>query len=299
MNPTAIFLGLSANFCFSLASQIFTYYSRKISVNFVNEFKALVAFACFVLYVALNTFISGQSFPTLPNLTLITLLMTSGFLGLGVGDIFLLQAYSRIGPGRTLMLFGFQPLVIGFASFLLFDQYLNQTKFYAILSFMCCVGIFSLESFKRSGHWEVRGLVMALLGVFFDAAGVLMSRWCFNQDANLSPFMANMWRCLGALLYFRLYALKMGKTTPIAIWGALPKKDRLLMILAPVLGAFLSLTLYYKALQFAHLATLSGLAITGTVLSAVFECALEKKWPSRYLIGAFAFFLIGMAILLD
>jgi len=282
--------GLGANLSFALGSQIFTIYSRKISSVWMNCFKALIGLIGFGVFVTF--FSSWHSIP----LKYFLLFFTSGFMGLGVGDIFLLKAFSKMGPGRTLMLFGFQPLIIGILSYFVFGQVLDASKFWAILFFILCLGTFSFESFKKSGHWDISAISIAFIGMFLDAVGVIITRYSFDHNPMVSAMEGNFHRCIGAVSVFILLSI-FKPFGFIVKWREQKFFDKKMLIAGSLLGTFLSLALYLKAMQSAHLASLSGIAITGTIFSSLFECLIEKRWPSRYLLMAFVFFLFGMKIL--
>ena len=103
----AYLYALAANFSFAVGVQFFTHYARKVSSLWVNAFKGGVAAALFLL-----TVLAGGGFsPVEPGAAALFLL--SGMAGLGVADICLIKAFSLMGPGRTMMVFGLQPLLIG------------------------------------------------------------------------------------------------------------------------------------------------------------------------------------------
>ena len=282
--------GLGANLSFALGSQIFTMYSRRISSAWMNCFKAIIGLIAFGISVSL--FSTWHSIAP----SFFFLFFLSGFMGLGVGDIFLLKAFSEMGPGRTLMLFGFQPLIIGILSYFVFGQTVDSHKFWAILFFILCLGTFSIESFKRSGHWQVKAIAIAFIGMSLDAIGVIITRYSFDHNPDLSAMEGNFHRCVGAVSVFVILSF-IKPFNFVSKWKERATKEKALLIVGSLLGTFLSLALYLKAMQTAHLASLSGIAITGTIFSSLFECIIEKRWPSRYLLIAFIFFLCGMKIL--
>lgn len=282
--------GLGANLSFAIGSQIFTFYSRQISSSWMNCFKSLVGVTAFGLFITF--FGSWHSIGP----TFFGLFFLSGFMGLGIGDIFLLKSFSLMGPGRTLMIFGFQPLLIGVLSYILFDQALDPKKFLAIFFCILCLVSFSLESFKKSGTWEFKAIAIAFVGVFLDSVGVIITRYSFDNSPGVTAMEGNFHRCLGAIFAFII----LSQWKPFKFfskWKAQSIKSKSILIFGSLMGTFLSLALYLKAIQTAHLATLSGIAITGTIFSSILECLIEKRWPSRYLLISFGFFLCGMYIL--
>lgn len=226
----------------------------------------------------------------------VTALMISGILGLGIGDIFLLKAYARMGAARTLILFGFQPLFLGIASWYFFGQEVSPQKFVAIIFFIGCLWTFSFEKYKEVGQWEIIGLVAALLGVIFDNTGIILTRWSFDSAPAMDPLQANAIRCVGALLFF-IVANPFLKARLIPEFLNLTRKEKILSITAAFFGTFLSLLLYLNAVRVAHLASLAAVGVSGPLISAFIECVYYRRWPTPYLIFALALFLSGFAIL--
>lgn len=224
-------------------------------------------------------------------------LTLSGMLGLGLGDLFLLSAYARMGAGRTLILFGFQPLILGISSWYLFAQPLSVYKLFAVFFFLICLYLFSLEKFKEHGHWEIKGLIAALLGVVFDNAGILLTRWSFNSVTEMSVIQATFVRAAGALLFYITFNpfLKSGL---IQHFQKLDRHQKIVISAASVAGTFVSLLLYLSAVRVAHLASLAAMGVFGPLYSTTLECVIARKRPSPYLIWAMASFIIGFCILL-
>jgi drug/metabolite transporter (DMT)-like permease len=292
LNHQAYFFAAAAAIVFSTASFVFTEYSRKISSLWMSFFKALV---CFVLF-SITTFLFSE-WVDVPR-QVVASLMLSGAIGLGVGDLFLLKAYARIGPGRTLMLFGFQPLFIGVASWYFFNQELNNTRLVAIVFFVVCLFLFSFEKFKENGRWEVYGLLAALTGVLCDDAGVLLSRWSFEAVKELQPLQANFIRCAGALVFY-IVANPFLKTRLIFHFSKLKTIDRTRVIVASAGGTFISLLMYLTAIRIGHLASVAAIGVIGPLFTMTVECILDKRLPSKYLWAALVSFLCGFLLLIE
>ncbi len=289
--PIVYLYALGANLSFSLGSQAFTYFSRRFSPQWMNALKGSVAFLCFTTWVL----ISGG--PNSIGPLGIGAFVLSGMIGLAVGDIFLLGAFKEMGPGRTMLLFGFQPLIVGTLSYFAFGQTVDVHKLWAILFFIFCVVIISLESFRGMGHWQLRGIMKAGAGMALDAVGIIITRATFDAHPQISAMEGNMYRCFGAVVFFCIYA----QFLPLGLFSGLKSLERkhlALALIGPVFGTFVSLGLYLKAMQTANLAGLTGLAITGTVFSSLFECLIARRWPSKYFYAAFVSFLVGMKFLL-
>ena len=282
---------LAANLVFAVGVQFFTHYARRISSLWVNSFKAVVAAALFLLTVlAQGGF--HQIDPVFAGLFFL-----SGMVGLGLADLFLIKAFSLMGPGRTMLIFGFQPLVIGVLSYFAFGQAVDARKLAAVFFFIACLFIFSLESFRKHGHWNARATLFALGGVVLDGVGVIITRFAFNANPGIGTTEGNFYRAVGALLLFAA----LSRIKPFHFFEklrALGRRSLLWLTVGSFAGTYLSLMFYLTAVRYAGaLAAVAGIGITGTLFASAFECAYERKLPSGYLLVSFVFFFAGMAFL--
>lgn len=284
-------LALSANLSFAIGSMFFTHYARKLSSTWINTYKALIATLGFFMVILLSggfTQISGIN---------IGIFFFSGFLALGIGDIFLIKAFAKIGPARTMVIFGFHPVIVGGLSYFLFQQAVESGKLIGIFFFLFCLFTFSLERFRASGEWEIAGLVFAFLGMFLDAIGIIITRYGFDMNVEVSVFEGNFYRCLGALFaYWLIHLYK--PFNFLSGFKALSTKSKGFVVFGSFMGTFLSLALYLEAIKTAHLASISAIAITSVVFTSLLESVWEKKLPSRFLTVAFIFFCLGMYFIL-
>lgn len=288
----SLMLALGANIAFSTASLFYATYSEKYSAEWVNYFKAIVA----TLGFALMVFIFG--FHGHAETKSYILLVLSGASGLFIGDIFLLKAMASIGAGRTLMLFGFSPLILGVSSYFLFNQTLDPQKLLAVLCLVGCLWSFALEGFKTKGKWELKGLMFALIGVLMDNAGVLMTRQSFEISPDMSPFQANFVRALATVVGFSAMALiPFFKFKPLDFWKAMDRKTTITMGIISFLGTCISLGFYLQAIKIGHLATVSAVAVTSPLFATLLEILTKKKKANRYLFAGLLFFISGFLIL--
>ena len=289
----AVLFALGSNFAFAIASVFFTEFSRKISPNWVNYLKATVAFICFLLVILLF-----RIDLSIANRSLI-LLIASGFTGLMIGDIFLFRAFAHLGPGRVLMIFGFQPLLIGVASFYLFDRVFPTHQLIALFFLMGCIFCFSLESFREKGHWDSLGIAFAMTGVVLDAAGLLMTKQAFELTPGLSPFVANVVRSGTTVLGFFLVSLvPMFHLKLLSPFKTLTLRQKGLAIFSGFLGTFVALGFYLKAIQIGNLPIITAIAGTSPLFATLFEIYRGRKTMTIYLAVAILFFLVGFAILI-
>ena len=90
-NVHPLFFALGATLCFSYASTIFTEFSRSVSPEWMNAFKAVIALILFTITLfSFNLWIPPAS-------TSVYVLLGSGLLGLMIGDMYMLKAMKELG----------------------------------------------------------------------------------------------------------------------------------------------------------------------------------------------------------
>jgi drug/metabolite transporter (DMT)-like permease len=270
---------------------IFSLYARRFSSTWINQVKVTVAFFAFLLAMLFTEEIASL------NMTAISLLMLSGFIGLCIGDIFLFRAFTTLGPGRSLVLFSFQPLMLGLYGYFFLGQIFTANQTLAVICMIICVFIFMLERNKLTGSWDFKSFMWAFLGISLDAMGVMLTRSAYEVTPDLDTFQVNVIRCLGALIGFLLLNPKSYVSLTRDIW-ALRKREITLLFGASICGTFISLGLYLAAVKHAHMGTLTAISITGPVWVALLESLYNRKLPNIYLLGAFAFFFTGFYLML-
>ena len=293
-DPLPYLAHLASTLMFATAGQMYAHYSKRFSALWMNAWKAAVSLGGSLIVVALL-----YGFRSLPWAALLSITV-SGIMGLLVADLFILRSFARIGPARTLVFYGFHPLLTGVGSYFLFAQEFNFSKLIALVFFLGCLFTFSLERYRESGRWELSGILGALLGVSLDAFGVLLSRHAFEAAPLMEPIEGHLYRCFGAGIGFFLLSLwkPYGFTRH---FRELSQSARFWIVFGSFLGTFVSLWLALYAVQRAHLATLSAISISGPMFAALLESILHRKRPSKYLLisllcfcaGAFTLYFLG------
>lgn len=283
-------LAIGANLTYSTASMVFSVYAKRFSSMWINQVKVFTAFLAFLVAMIF----SDQLVSVSP--TVISLLILSGFAGLCVGDIFLFKAFTTLGPARSLVLYSFQPLMLGIYGYFFLGQFFSLNQTLAVMCMIVCIFIFMLERNKTTGSWDPKSFVWAFLGITLDAIGVMMTREAYELNSGLETFQVNVIRCIGALIGFFLISPKSYLIVATDVWN-LRKREISLLLGSAICGCFISLTLYLAALKYAHVGTLTAIAITGPVWVSMLECLYHKRLPNFYLIGAFIFFLTGFYLM--
>lgn len=221
----------------------------------------------------------------------------SGAIGLGIGDVFLIKAFSALGSARTLIIFSFEPVLLGVLAYFLFDQSVTLKQFLAIFILIACVWLISLERARLLGHWDFKGVMAAMTGVVLDNFGVIMTRKAFDLT-GAHVFTANFIRTTGAILVLLIffYARRNSILRPIQ---QMKKRDRTILLLASFAGTYISLTMWLSAVKVGHLATLSALAGLGPLAGSLWEWYLTGQRPSKMLIYCLLLTIPGLYLILS
>ena len=288
INP--LYFALSATLCFSYASTIFTEFARKASPFWMNSFKAFLATFAFIITVF--TF----NLWTEPKLLTVVALLTSGCIGLMIGDIFMLNAMAELGASRMLMIFGLQPFFLGIGGYIFFNQNFSLMNLAGLICMSLCLFTISLESYKKSGSWQINGLLAGLVAILLDGCGILLTRYGFENDKGISPIEVNAIRCLGAIIgFFIIYFFK-EKISFRPTWKKFSKKEKIRIVIGSLLGTFFSLILYLTAVSRGKLSIVSSVTVTGPMFAASFESIRQRRLPNAYVLLAFIFFVSGFFI---
>ncbi|MBA2404953.1 MAG: EamA family transporter, partial [Bdellovibrionales bacterium] len=230
MNSLEVYaLGIGANLAFSTASMVFSIYAKRFSSMWINQVKVLVAIFCFALAMLVSQkMVSIGTYPFL-------LLLLSGLSGLCIGDIFLFRAFATLGAGRSLVLYSFQPLMLGIYGYFFLSQLFTLNQTLAVICMIICIFIFMLERNHSTGSWDMKSFTWAFLGITLDAFGVMLTRSAYELEPSLETFQVNVIRCLGALIGFLLISPKSYLTVFKDVF-ALRKREQSLLVGAAVCG---------------------------------------------------------------
>ena len=86
-----------------------------------------------------------------------------------------------------------------------------------------CLFTISLEYFKKSGTWQLDGLIAGLFAIILDAVGIFLTRYGFENSKGISAIEVNAIRCVGALIGFFLIYFFKEKISFTPTWRRLSK----------------------------------------------------------------------------
>ncbi len=285
-----LFFALGATLCFSYASTIFTEFSRSVSPQWMNAFKAVIALILFTTTLLFfNLWLPPAS-------TSVSVLLASGLLGLMIGDMYMLKAMKELGASRMLMIFGMQPFFLGLAEKFLFGKDFPTINFLGGALMLGCLYTISFENYKKSGSWQIMGLTFGITAVLLDATGLLLTKHGFNSTPGITSIQVNALRCLGACVGFLVYHFSVKRLPLVNTFKNLPNKQKWRLLIGSTGGTYLSLMLYLQAINKGLMVQVSSITITGPMFAQFFECVQQRKLPNRLILIAFMLFSSGFYI---
>jgi drug/metabolite transporter (DMT)-like permease len=283
-------LCLIANIFFAFSTLSYTRFARTQGILWMNLSKSLVAFICCLAFLTIT-----NSWTQIPSLKVLPFFL-SGMIGLGLGDLFLVSAFARIGSARTMVLWGFQPVFVGFGAYLLFNETFDARRLFAVLLLISCLLTFSFEGFKKQGRWEFRGLLFAMSGIFLDAVGWFFTKYGYETNYQIVPMEGHFYRCFGAVCGFLLIK-QFYKFSFFEKLNALSGYDKKMVFISSFFGTFLAIYLGLIAIQIGHLPSLAAVSVTTPLITALIEHVQIRKWPNGIFLFALFQFLVGFYLL--
>lgn len=286
---STILFALAGNLCFSIASLAFTEYARRVTPLWMNATKALVALIALTLTVPLIGL-------TVWHWHLGLVLAASGMLVLCVGDLFMLFAMRELGSSRMVMMFGLTPFLTGAGSWLLFGSGLSLASWVGVTLMVACLFCLSLERYRSSGRWQLRGLLLGLLAVVLDAGGLILTKRCFMEWPELHPVQANFFRAVGAGVGFLLMNQFYRPVELRRHFAALSGREAAYVVTASLLGTYVSLLFFFKAMSLGHLSVVSSVAGTGPLFAEAILSVRTRTRPTLLWFLALGFMSVGFAL---
>lgn len=283
-------LCLTANILFAFSTLTYTRFARTQGILWMNLSKSVVALGCSFIFLTLTA-----NWTQTPSLKVVPFFL-SGLIGLGLGDLFLVSAFARIGSARTMVLWGFQPVFVGLGAYLLFNETFEPKRLFAVILLISCLLTFSFEGFKKQGKWEFRGLIFAMSGIFLDAVGWFFTKYGYEINFRVVPMEGHFYRCLGAVVGF-LILKQFFRFSFFKKYSKLSSYDKTMVFVSSFFGTFLAIFLGLVAMQVGHLPSLAAVSVTTPLITALIEHVQLRKWPNGIFLFALLQFLVGFYLL--
>lgn len=206
MNPTHIgeFSALLTAFFWVISGMLFERASKRttsLGVSFLRMIFGLVFISVFLWISRGNPFAIDAS----PSAWL--WLSLSGVVGFVIGDVFLFEAYVRIGTRITLLLMSLSPVLTGVLSYFIFGEVLEPLAVVGIALTLAGIAVVIMtRGEKRNLKLRVNsyGVFCGLMGAVGQSVGLILSK---RGMGDYDAFAATQVRIIASIAGFSLFFL--------------------------------------------------------------------------------------------
>lgn len=297
MNSLGIAAALATAVSWAAGAVLVTSASRRIGAFSMNNWRVLIGAA---LLLVLHATIAGHLLPDATSRQWL-LLVSSGLVGVFVGDLFLFQSCLDIGPRLGLLLFNASPFFTAIIAWPLLGEKLRGL---AWLGMAVTVGgtlwVLAEENTDDGGRprHHTRGVLFAVLAALCQSIGFVIAKPAITGAGALDPLAATLIRVGAAVAGFWLASFLRGELPRVL--GDFRNRAAMLFLLGgaitgPVVGIWLSFTAL-KLIPAGIAATLMATMPVAILPMVVLFYRERVSW--RAAVGA-AIAIVGVAILVN
>ncbi len=283
---------LSAALLWTVATSIYGRLGQQLPPLPLNGLKGGVAIAAILVTFWLSDR-PGPSLDSAPTL----ILLTSGFLGIGLGDTAYLASLNCLGPRRALLLETLAPPLAACFAWIALGETLSSLAWSGLLVTLLGVAWTITErtpdSVIHASQWW-RGLVWGLVAEVAQAGGAVLSRAALLQP-QVTALDGSLLRLSGGLGFVLLLLLLRLPSSS----GPRPRPSlRVLgvVVVAALLGTYLGIWLQQIALQRAAAGIAQTLLATSPLFVLPLVALTGERLSGRAIAGA-AIAVSGIALL--
>ena len=259
----------------------------------MNLFKSVLVFALMVPTVILAdqlfepahdfnyTHVYGFFIPEIETSQLF-IILSSGFVGIMLADMFYLRALQLIGASLTGITGSlYSPFVVGF-SLLFLGEALNVWQYIGMV--MVLSGVILVGYRKKAldiKHPPIKGFIYAVLAVLFTALGIVMIKPLSNE---VPFFWLILIRSFGGMVAMLVYGLVLKKS--LAIFHVVKKKGGKWLIVGAFIGQYVSMMVWVAGYKYTSASIASILNETASIFILLLSwLMLGEKIDRRKLVG--------------
>jgi drug/metabolite transporter (DMT)-like permease len=182
----------------AVASVVYGRLGQRIPPLQLNLLKGIIAIALLTITI----FVRREFFPTVTIVPL-SLLLLSGVIGIGLGDLAFLAAINSFGARRTLLMGTLAPPMTAIIAQIFLQEKLNVNAWCGIL--LTIVGVAWVvterlpDTSGNSSTQLLRGINFGLLAAIANAIGGVLSRAAL-ANSSIPPLWASLFRLIAGVL---------------------------------------------------------------------------------------------------
>lgn len=271
--------------CWTVTPIAFEAAGKRVGSLTVNFIRLIIAF---VLIGSFTLVTRGMFLPIDATSTNWTWLTVSGLIGFVIGDLFLFEAYVRIGARISLLIMAAVPPITALAGFIILHETLTILDLLGMFITVGGIALVILVKGKEAKTVQLshplRGIIYAFIGALGQSFGTVYSKFGMG---DYNAFAATQIRIIAAIVGFSVVvtARKHWKN----IFQSLKDYTAIKSIaIGSVFGPFIGVSLSLLAVQ--H--TTTGVASTITSISRILIIPIsifvfKEKVSAKEIIGAF------------
>lgn len=270
--------------CWAITSTAFEKAGKRIGSLSLNLIRLLLAFVFLMIFNAISR---GIAYPIDADWHTWKWLILSGLIGFVLGDLFLFEAFTRIGARISMLIFSSVPPMSAILAYLILGD--TMTGLQIIGMIVTVAGIFTViltqgNAKKVKLAHPVAGVLLAFGGAFGQSLGYIIGKLGLG---DYNAFAATQIRVSAAIVGF-VVVITIRKGWPNLIKGLQHKKAMAYTTIGSVFGPFIGVSLSLLALQYTTPGVASTLmAITPILLIPVAIFYHKEKVQAKEVLGAF------------
>ncbi|MGB9727829.1 MAG: DMT family transporter [Nitrososphaeria archaeon] len=268
-------VGLSPAICWALSPIFYSRGLKNLSPIVGNFLRALPA--TIITFISTTLILGFDKTFNLPINAYITLL-SSGVIGLGLGDLLYLLSIKRIGPSHSITITSTYPLLTILISFLFLGE--NITFYVLAGTVFVVLGITIVSRKDGERRVDLIGIGVATLAALLWSISITLVG---SISGSVHPFAENLWRTAGYMLASSIilllnrrnenFVLKRGSIINIALGG--------------VIALNLGWATYIYSIQIIGLSKATTLSSVSPIFTATAEFLIEKRFRLNVFLGTF------------
>lgn len=266
-------VGLSPAICWALSPIFYSRGLRQLSPVVGNVLRALPA--TIITFISTTLFLGlDKTFNLSMNAYIILLL--SGVIGLGLGDLLYLLSIKRIGPSHSITITSTYPLITIVISFLFLGEHIALSVLAGTVFVVLGITIISRKDNEKKV--DMIGIGVATLAALLWSVSIILVG---SISGSAHPFAENLWRTTGYMLASSIILLFNIKNEKFSLKGN--------SIINITLGGIVALNLgwasYIYSIELIGLSKATTLSSVSPIFTATAEFVLEKKFRLNVFLG--------------
>jgi len=270
---------LGASLCFAVAGLLAMEPSRALGAIRFNRVRMLLMAVLLFVVASITGGIETLSVASMP------ILVTSGLVGIFLGDTFLFAGLRRVGPRRNAVMFAFNAPLTAIAGIFYLDELLSVPVFVGCV--LVTTGVIVAISYGQTqssrDHWDAIhgslpiGLLFGFLAAAGQAGGILLSRPLMQE--GIDPVAASAVRvAIAAIALVVVYELSTPRSKKgHSIWT---RQIMAKTVGSGIIGMGIGMTLVMFALRGGEAGIVSTLSSAAPVVMLPLIWAISGQRPA-------------------